>query len=561
MSLKQATKLSLLSLLLFLNKGYAQQLTYTKCPDYSINLTDDIKFTRLYLKGLSSLNERQESRANNFFLKAKTRAEKLISKQELNIPTLRSLFTLYSASGNLSDAIYIGRLLVCSKTIDVDILKKCINFSWELKDNTSALFFFRNSQKLFGNNYQTTNAIRNIFLQLGEADSALAVVENHIKEKGSELKVNEIKLALLYVNTLNKIGRELESYLTLKGLLREFPAALPIKISFIYASQALGKEDTAKVYFKRLIENTDITIDVKTSIVINRIKRLSGAPSTHKGWRSIAEWANWNIEANLSEPKAYAVAAEIAVQQKKWLKARSLWKKAINLPGGDLWELRQGIILADEKLDSIKWMLNDAQEASVSHSNHPLFSLMLSNAQYKNENYEAARNELNAGVSKLLELNTIPEKKSRLIDYYFALGNVSYKLGDEIEMSRCFDTVLSWAPNDALTLNNYSYFLAKNKSRLYEALNMIEKVNKEFPSDAIFLDTYAYVLLKIGNYSRAETIIKSCLNNGGSRNPITCIHAAAIFKQTGNKDLYDLYYRLAIDLGKNQNEIHKEMIE
>ena len=549
---------SQLKLILFLTfflgfiRGFSQSFNVNKCDDLVVNISEDPKFNRLFLKGTSALNKGEKESTDKFFLRAKSRIESQLRKGELNVSSLYMLFSLYSSAGSPEAALYIGRLLLCSGTIDFKILTECINISWRINDKLSALYFLKKSQLLFGDNYQTTNAIRNVFLQLGHGDSALIYVENHMYKSG-----NEINGSLLYINTLNKIGQKYEAYIALKGLVKQYPNALPIKIAFIEASYALGKEDTAGMYYKRLIQDVDVKIDVKVSIISNVMKELSGSSSINNGWELLLKWSQWNIKANPSEPQAYAIAADIAVQQDRWLNARILWKKAVGLPGGDLWELRQGILLADEKLDSLHWMINDAQEASINHSKNPLFSLMLANAEYKNQNLKKAVQYINSGIYKLRGFSPVKKRRLFLVDYYYTLGKINFQLENKFKMSNCFDTVLKWKPNDIITLNNYSYFLAKLNYRLDYALEMIEKVNKAFPNDATFLDTYAFILYKMKKYSEAEERIKFCLENGGKKNPETCLHAAAIFKLTDQIELYQLYYQHALDYGIDKDQIEK----
>ena len=547
-----------LKLILFLTfffgviRGFSQTFNINKCDDFVINISEDAKFNRLFEKGTSALNKGEKESTDKFFLRAKSRIESQLRKGELNISSLYRLFSLYSTAGSPESALYIGRLIICSGTIDFNILTECINISWRINDKLSALYFLKKSQLLFGDNYQTTNAIRNVFLQLRQVDSALIYVQNYMYKFG-----NEINGSLLYINTLNKIGQQYESYIALKGLVKQYPHALPIKIAFIEASYALGKEDTAGIYFMRLVRDEDVKIDVKVSIIANVMKVLSGSSSIHKGWELLFKWSQWNIKANPNEPQAYAIAADIAVQQLQWTNARDLWKKAVSLPGGDIWELRQGILLADEKLDSINWMINDVQEASINHSNNPLFSLMLANAEYKNQNLKRAIEETKYGIYKLREFSPMKKRQLYLVDYYYALGNMNFQLENELEMSNCFDTLLMWKPNDVIILNNYSYFLAKLNYRLDYALEMIEKVNKAFPNDPTFLDTYAFILYKMKKYHEAEEIIKFCLENGGQKNAETCLHAAAIFNRAGQRELYQLYYQSALDSGIKKDQIEK----
>jgi hypothetical protein len=110
---------------------------------------------------------------------------------------------------------------------------------------------------------------------------------------------------------LNRIGQNYEAYIFLKRLVRLFPDALPVKIAFIDASHAFGKEDIADFYFKRLVMNSDIKIDIKSTLIVNAMNRLRESKVSDSGWEMVSKWAKWNIQSNPNEARPYVIAAAI----------------------------------------------------------------------------------------------------------------------------------------------------------------------------------------------------------------------------------------------------------
>ena len=53
------------------------------------------------------------------------------------------------------------------------------------------------------------------------------------------------------------------------------------------------------------------------------------------------------------------------------------------------------------------------------------------------------------------------------------------------------------------TLNNYAYYLSVRGERLGKALEMTEKSNRLSPNNPVFLDTWAWVLYKKGDFEEA----------------------------------------------------------
>ena len=138
-----------LKLILFLTfffgslNGFSQGSNVNICDDFLINIIEDTKFNRLFEKGSAALSKGEKEIADKFFLRMESRVESQLIKRELNISSLHRLFSLYSTYGSSESALYIGRLLICSGTIDYSILTECINISWRINDKLSALYFLK----------------------------------------------------------------------------------------------------------------------------------------------------------------------------------------------------------------------------------------------------------------------------------------------------------------------------------------------------------------------------------------------------------------------------------
>lgn len=91
-----------------------------------------------------------------------------------------------------------------------------------------------------------------------------------------------------------------------------------------------------------------------------------------------------------------------------------------------------------------------------------------------------------------------------LSDIYTAIGDMWYQAGDLQKTFGAYDNALFFNPINAMTLNNYAYFLAENDGDLEKARTMSRKaVDLEGANDT-FLDTYAWVLFRQGDYKEAR---------------------------------------------------------
>jgi len=79
------------------------------------------------------------------------------------------------------------------------------------------------------------------------------------------------------------------------------------------------------------------------------------------------------------------------------------------------------------------------------------------------------------------------------------------------------------------------------------------------PDNPVYLDTYAWVLYKIGHYEDAEKYILEALDKGGSNDPEVNEHAGDIQMALGSYQMAMSYYRKAIILGGDSSEVQEKI--
>ena len=111
----------------------------------------------------------------------------------------------------------------------------------------------------------------------------------------------------------------------------------------------------------------------------------------------------------------------------------------------------------------------------------------------------------------------------------FELGTASYDKALELERS-------------PTTLNNYAWDLATHEGNLEVALQLTIECNASVALEPTFLDTWAWVLYKMGKYAEAQAKIELALQllNEADRAG-TYIHAAKIEQALGNKEKARVY--------------------
>lgn len=94
--------------------------------------------------------------------------------------------------------------------------------------------------------------------------------------------------------------------------------------------------------------------------------------------------------------------------------------------------------------------------------------------------------------------------KNALMDFDSYLGDLYHSVGETEKAFQAYDRVLNHDPDNVLVLNNYAYYLSLRKEDLDKAKAMALHAVELEPNNAIYLDTYAWVLYQKGEYKAAE---------------------------------------------------------
>lgn len=127
-----------------------------------------------------------------------------------------------------------------------------------------------------------------------------------------------------------------------------------------------------------------------------------------------------------------------------------------------------------------------------------------------------------------------------------AMGDVYHEMGDDQQSYDCYERAIELNPGNLMALNNYAYFLSLSGKDLDRAEKMSAKVVRDMPYEPTYLDTYAWVLYKRGEYERAREYIDTAIEySEDSPGPDLLEHAADIYDKLGLADEAAAYRKQA----------------
>lgn len=136
-----------------------------------------------------------------------------------------------------------------------------------------------------------------------------------------------------------------------------------------------------------------------------------------------------------------------------------------------------------------------------------------------------------------------------------SVGDVYSFMEKRKEAYAAYDTALALNENNILVLNNYAYALAVEGKELSKAERMSGIAVQANPNNASFLDTYAWVYFRQGNYMLALMYIEQAFRNGGSLSAELHEHYGDILFKTGDTTKALEFWKSALELReKGTNE-------
>ena len=146
-------------------------------------------------------------------------------------------------------------------------------------------------------------------------------------------------------------------------------------------------------------------------------------------------------------------------------------------------------------------------------------------------------------------------------DLYSIVGEIYHSKGLKQEAYAAYDSCLQYKPDNIGTLNNYAYFLSVDGANLEKAEQMSAKAIAAEPKNATYLDTYAWVLFKLGRYAEAKIYIDQTLkfSTDSTSDNTLYDHAAEIYAKLGDYKSAASFCEQAIKHGGDAKALEKKI--
>ena len=213
----------------------------------------------------------------------------------------------------------------------------------------------------------------------------------------------------------------------------------------------------------------------------------------------------------------------------------------------------QQIFFLDSDLSDYESMRVHSSKAMELFFEQPLPFLFNGMANYFLENYQESIASLEYGLQ--ITVDNKPLKGQ----FLSLLGDAHYKNGNDSKAFDYYDKALELEPDNAYTLNNYSYYLALKGENLEKAKKMSGKANELQKNQSSFQDTYAWILYKMGDYTQALVWLEKALKNSGSESAVILEHYGDTLYKLGRAEEAFDYWQKAKEKGDGSEFLDKKI--
>ena len=452
------------------------------------------------------------------------------------------------------DFIKLYEKLTAKYPDDLDMLSELIDAYLITENYDQALKKMDLLEQQVGENEFITEQRLQVLRRQGNEKKVITELEKLIKENPENPRYYSL-LAQLY----SEKGKDKEALKLYERIKEVNPDDPYINISLLEFYEKNGEMDKAFNELLSVIRNKNLDLSTKANIYDYWMQKGNNLGSMEAlNWLSqlseqVRQCGEAFIETHPDNKIGYLILGSYYITNENAVKSKELYQKALAIDSTDFYGW-QNLIVSESRLNENEAVRDHAVAALKYYPMQPVFYWYagVANAVLENNN---------EAVTYLEKGRRYTTDKTQMSEFDAFLGDIYHQQGDEDKAFDAYDRTLRNNPDNALVLNNYAYYLSLKGERLEEALQMAIKANELVPDNVYYVDTYAWVLYKLGRYKEAEKMMKKCL--GLEKNPsgANLEHYGDILLKLGKEKEAKEYWKKAQQAGGGSKELEQKLKE
>jgi len=407
------------------------------------------------------------------------------------------LVEIYGKAGMKAELLETCTKLVKQEPGNVDFLYELANAYLINNDGNNAIKTYDKIEALIGVTEEISLQKQRIYLVQNKIDQAAAEIEKLVKEFPDQQTRYISMLAEMYMQA----GKPDEANVYYQQILAKDPENPYIHITLSDYYKKKGDKKRSFDELKLGFANPALDIDTKIRVLL---AYFTSNDIYLENKADIFELAQILVKTHPDNPKAHSMYGDFLLDDKKYSEARDEYRKVIAIDSSRyaVWE---SLLNVEMQLSDYTALENESSRAIALFPLLPIPYLFEGIALLQRNKYNEAISTFNSGV-RLVSGNS-----ALLVQFYSSLGDAYNRIKNHSKSDESFENALKIDPEDSYVLNNYAYYLALRNQNLEKAETMAAKSVKIDSTNTANMDTYGWVLYKLGRFSEAAEWVEKAI--------------------------------------------------
>ena len=382
-----------------------------------------------------------------------------------------------------------------------------------------------------------------IYDEQGKKDKAIVEMEKLV-----EFMFDNTRYRALLAEAYRKTKRDKEAYQQYMKIKELDPEDKYINVSLMDYYLSVNNKDKSFEEFLAAIQNKNLEYDTKVELCklfMHKYQTISGY--------EIAKIGTTFINTYPDKSAGYNLVGNMYYLQRDYLKAKDFFVKAVKYGDTEYATLAQ-LAICFGVIEDYKGSLEYTNRALALYPDQPYLYQLNAIDNMMLRNYESALNSLEKGRRFVAE-------QSMMLTFDVNIADCYHQLNNKEKTYETYNKILRYDPDNVYVLNNYAYYLSLDNQELDKALEMSAKTIKAEPKNATYLDTYAWVLYKLGRYQEAKKYMDKVFKYDKNPNGANYEHLGDILYQLGDKKNAVKNWKKAQKAGDEVSEFLEQKIK
>lgn len=486
------------------------------------------------------------------FLRQVPQGQEALEKAVANAPDnywySQGLASLYQQQNELDKAVTLLEQMVVRFPAKQDPLFNLLDLYGRQEKYDEVISTLNRLEKRMGKNEQLSMEKFRIYLQMKDDKKAFQEIESLVQEYPMDMRYQVI-LGDVYLQN----GKKQEAYDVYQKVLAAEPDNPMAIFSMASYYKQTGQEELYQQQLDTLLLNKKVTPDTKVGVMRQMIVENEQAD---KDSTQIIALFDRIMKQEQDDPQIPMLYAQYLLSKNMESESVPVLEQVVDLDPTNK-AARMMLIGAAVKKEDYKQIIKVCEPGIEATPDALEFYYYLAVAYNQAEKPDSVISI----CKRALEHTTADSKKEIVSDFYSILGDMYHTQKQMKEAYAAYDSALVYNPSNIGALNNYAYYLSVERRDLDKAEEMSYKTVKAEPNNAIYLDTYAWILFEKGNYAEARIYIDNAMKSeGGDKSDVIVEHCGDIYYMTGDVDGALTYWKKALEMGSESKTL-KQKIE